>query len=346
MRLGVYIGRFQPFHLGHLHVVRQALMHVDRLLILIGSSGEPRTSDNPWNERERSNMILHGMPGDIPDVVDMLPIYDHGDDFIWAEGVRAAVGRHLGDLGQSEAQIYLAGHAKDETSFYLRMFPEWRKIVVQNHRKLSATPMREAFFLRFQQLPTADVGEAVSDWAEAWLVGNPEAHGVVSEEYLSTRIYKGAWANSPHPPIFTTTDSLVVSGDEIALIRRGRSPGCGRLALPGGFLEPHLRLLDNALKEFGEEAGDLISPAYLRRHLTQVQVFDKPGRDPRGRFITHVHRFDLPVGVKPRLVAGDDAEWAGWVHIDDIDRSQMFADHFKIIQLMMPKTDIQLPQAA
>ena len=36
--VGLYIGRFQPFHNGHLSVVREALKHCNNLIIVVGSA--------------------------------------------------------------------------------------------------------------------------------------------------------------------------------------------------------------------------------------------------------------------------------------------------------------------
>jgi len=333
MRLGVYIGRFQPFHLGHLHVVRQALAHCDRLLILIGSADEPRTTQNPWTAAERGSMIRAGLPGDIPDVTDTAPVRDFESNFTWAAGVRAAVQKHLADLGWSGAEVLLAGHAKDHTSFYLGMFPEWGSLDVDNFRQLSATPMRERFFDCGQALAIDEVGIDVHDWAEEWFYQNAQAVGWLTREYGAVREFRAHWRMAPHPPTFITTDALVVSAGHVAVIQRGKFPFRGLRALPGGFLEPNLSLLDNTLKEFSEECLDGKSAELLRSHLREVRVFDAPGRDPRGRFVSHVHLFDLH-GAFPTLTGGDDAEWAGWVPIDRLERSEMAFDHFKIIRSM------------
>lgn len=57
MSNGLYIGRFQPFHLGHLSAVKQALEQVDRLIIGIGSSQYHHTPENPFTGHERQKMI-------------------------------------------------------------------------------------------------------------------------------------------------------------------------------------------------------------------------------------------------------------------------------------------------
>ena len=43
----LYIGRFQPFHLGHLHIVKYILEVSKEVIIAIGSSGS-HTVHNPF----------------------------------------------------------------------------------------------------------------------------------------------------------------------------------------------------------------------------------------------------------------------------------------------------------
>lgn len=51
------IGRFQPFHLGHLHVLKDALRDYDVINIVIGSSQEDYTMENPLTSGERLEML-------------------------------------------------------------------------------------------------------------------------------------------------------------------------------------------------------------------------------------------------------------------------------------------------
>ena len=44
----VFIGRFQPFHLGHWQVVNTALSQAQQVIVLVGSSFQPRSTRNPW----------------------------------------------------------------------------------------------------------------------------------------------------------------------------------------------------------------------------------------------------------------------------------------------------------
>jgi nicotinamide-nucleotide adenylyltransferase len=54
---GLYIGRFQPFHLGHLEAVKHILGKVDELVIVVGSAHDSHTLDNPFTAGERITMI-------------------------------------------------------------------------------------------------------------------------------------------------------------------------------------------------------------------------------------------------------------------------------------------------
>ena len=54
---GIYIGRFQPFHKGHLYAVKEVLNEVDELIIGIGSAQESHTLENPFTAGERMLMI-------------------------------------------------------------------------------------------------------------------------------------------------------------------------------------------------------------------------------------------------------------------------------------------------
>jgi nicotinamide-nucleotide adenylyltransferase len=55
---GLLIGRFQPFHLGHLKALKFALSKVDMLWVGLGSSNKPLQKNNPFSAEERKDMIL------------------------------------------------------------------------------------------------------------------------------------------------------------------------------------------------------------------------------------------------------------------------------------------------
>ena len=54
---GLYVGRFQPFHLGHLGAIKAVLKEIDELVIVIGSAQYSHKMNNPFTAGERLVMI-------------------------------------------------------------------------------------------------------------------------------------------------------------------------------------------------------------------------------------------------------------------------------------------------
>ena len=97
-KIGLYIGRFQPFHRGHLSVVREALQNCDKLVIAIGSAQESRTKRNPWTFEERKKFIWRSLWG-LNERVIIVPIEDrkeYSDDGGWGQYVLDCVEEQCG----------------------------------------------------------------------------------------------------------------------------------------------------------------------------------------------------------------------------------------------------------
>ena len=124
------------------------------------------------------------------------------------------------------------------------------------------------------------------------------------------------------------------------LIERGRAPGKGLMALPGGFIEQRETAYQSALRELHEETGLALPPDTMQRSLCAAQVFDHPDRSQRGRTITHVHYFDLAERELPPVRAGDDAAKAMWVAIDRLTalEDRFLDDHFHILDRFLGLT--------
>jgi nicotinamide-nucleotide adenylyltransferase len=57
----LFIGRFQPLHLGHLSLLQQLSNQYEMIIIGIGSSQYHNTADNPFSEDERIQMITQSL---------------------------------------------------------------------------------------------------------------------------------------------------------------------------------------------------------------------------------------------------------------------------------------------
>lgn len=82
---GLLIGRFQPFHLGHLAALEYALSTVDKLWIGLGSSNKPSEKNNPFSAKERKQMILDSIDDSMKKRIEIYPIPDLENHIKWIE---------------------------------------------------------------------------------------------------------------------------------------------------------------------------------------------------------------------------------------------------------------------
>ncbi len=91
MTTGLLIGRFQPFHKGHLEVVKKLIQECDLLIIGIGSSQCSHTRENPFTGGERLSMIEEALADEkIPlHHYTLIPIPDINNNALWVSHVKA-----------------------------------------------------------------------------------------------------------------------------------------------------------------------------------------------------------------------------------------------------------------
>lgn len=257
--------------------------------------------------------------------------------------VQGLVTAHHGVPHRSPS-IGLIGHSKDHSSYYLKLFPQWGSLGVENVGGLSSTPLREALF----GVPSSGVAGGL-DWlaSAAEVIPGPvrsqladfchtDSYREVQEEHAFVCRYRQGWAAAPYAPTFVTVDAVLVQSGHILLVERKARPGRGLWALPGGFVDPHERLVDACLRELREETRLKVPAPVLKGSIRSQQVFDDPNRSARGRTITHAFHIELePAESLPRVRGGDDARQAFWVPLADLDPAQMFEDHYFIIREML-----------
>jgi nicotinamide-nucleotide adenylyltransferase len=61
VKRGLFVGRFQPFHNGHMEVIKGILRKVDEIVIVIGSAQHSHRLDNPFTAGERAVMIRRAL---------------------------------------------------------------------------------------------------------------------------------------------------------------------------------------------------------------------------------------------------------------------------------------------
>jgi nicotinamide-nucleotide adenylyltransferase len=85
---GLYIGRFQPYHLGHQAVIHKIVEEVDEVVIAIGSAQVSHTPENPFTAVERMTMI-YGALEDLRDRCYIIPLQDVDRNAVWATHVQS-----------------------------------------------------------------------------------------------------------------------------------------------------------------------------------------------------------------------------------------------------------------
>ena len=88
---GLLIGRFQPFHLGHLEALQFALSKVDKLWLGLGSSNKPMEKTNPFTIEERKQMILSSIDDSIKNKISIYSIPDLDNHVKWIENIDTIV---------------------------------------------------------------------------------------------------------------------------------------------------------------------------------------------------------------------------------------------------------------
>jgi len=118
-----------------------------------------------------------------------------------------------------------------------------------------------------------------------------------------------------------TVDGIVPFEGGVVVVRRGREPFRGRLALPGGIVEYGETVEDAVAREVHEETG-------LRTKAVRlIGLRSRPDRDPRGHFVSAVFLMEVVGG---HLRPGDDASAVDIVPLHPLP--DLAFDHSEILR--------------
>lgn len=124
-------------------------------------------------------------------------------------------------------------------------------------------------------------------------------------------------------------DAVLLSGEQIVLVRRKNEPYKGLLALPGGFVEADETVEEAVLREVREETGLGVEL------LGIVGIYSEPGRDPRGPVISICYAAKATGGS---LRASSDASCVE-LHFPDalpplaFDHNRMIGDSYEYLSM-------------
>jgi ADP-ribose pyrophosphatase YjhB (NUDIX family) len=125
---------------------------------------------------------------------------------------------------------------------------------------------------------------------------------------------------------------ILVRGEEVLLIKRGRPPALGAWSLPGGAQELGETAEAAARRELLEETGLTCGALTLVAHVDSIH------HDEAGRIQYHYTILDFCARyISGEAVAGGDVSEVAWVRAEDFDRYDLWEQARHVIALAMTR---------
>ncbi len=251
MSRGLFIGRFQPFHNGHLSKIESFQEEVDELLIGIGSSQYGYTKENPFTLEERIEMIENAVIGNCR----IIPIPDINNFSEWVS--------HVEKLCKRFDVVY----AGNETITKKLFESKGHKVVNWERDKngISGTSVRKAIAKE-----------------ENWKNMVPKSTSNLIDRIDGVKRIKNIFENCKYKNPILAVDGIIKYNENYVLIKRNVAPFKEMFACPGGYVEWGETLKSATIRGVKEETGlDFCIEGYLN-------YYDKIGKNPIEHYIIHV----------------------------------------------------------
>jgi len=329
-KVAIYIGRFQPLHEAHYANIEYCKNNYDETIVLVGSVNQRQSIKNPFPFHVIKNWINKCNKDAI-----VRPLRDYiYNETKWITQVEGIVNNEF--FGE-DVEFTIVGHCKDDSSYYLKEFPNFRiDLVDEKCNGISATSIRETYFGKDGQIP-ATVPHFVADTMMEFR--NTENFRILKDEYFYYENEKKMFENYPFPETlkFNCADAVVVCEGNVLLIQRKVAPGEGVWALPGGFVNRNETYRECALRELKEETNIKVPDRVLSMSIKKDKIFDNPKRNlgiPRisnAFFIEILPDYKNGYPKLPKVKGEDDAAAAKWFSLAEVKRMKLFDDHADII---------------
>lgn len=153
---GLYVGRFQPFHLGHLYAVRKILDEAEELVLVVGSAQYSHTVSNPFTAGERLVMIRGALLDEKVDLcrVWLVPVPDVHLHMMWVSALEGYTPRFVAVYSNEPLTRRLfmeAGYKVKNIPFYDRKVyssTEIRQRMVKGEAWEKYVPKKVASFVK------------------------------------------------------------------------------------------------------------------------------------------------------------------------------------------------------
>jgi len=355
----VFIGRFQPPHLGHIRSMVHALEISEKLIVIIGSANASRDLRNPFTDNDRVEMIKSSL--EEMDVDTSRVYFDFVQDRFyqnkhWITDVQKTVNSRMARNGwKDKYNVTLIGYKKDDTSWYLNAFKHWDFTETNAYThveglrdSLNSTEIRNLFYR--EQLPYIQnvVTESTFEYLRNMMKG-PDFKWLVKEFQFATAYEKNfsiptGWSMNAY-----TADAVVIQSGHILLIQREAPPGAGLWALPGGHVGCNETSDETVIRELREETKIDVPEKVLAGSIKGFRLFEHPDRSLRarlptvmGRTITVAYAIVLnDANPLPKVKGASDAYKAWWFPLSEVAqmRNKMFEDHYDIAHCFIDQLD-------
>lgn len=248
MKNAFVIGRFQPFHIGHLALIEAALSMADKVFVVVGSTNVLPTFVNPLPAEERIKVLLETFQGNPK--VSIHGIEDEPSNQQWVESVNSMINNLTDYSDPTDSGLFCGTKDKEyyEDNFIVPVY-------TVDCEGPSATGVRAAAYKGLKGnyeslLPSVSL-ESFRKHVES-----PEFERLRKEYLECTGTLAKATLSHPYSnPIDPVVHAALIQDKNILLIKRNSSRGYGQWAIPGGFLEKHESTMEGALRELKEETG-------------------------------------------------------------------------------------------
>ncbi|MBI2597787.1 MAG: nicotinamide-nucleotide adenylyltransferase [Candidatus Diapherotrites archaeon] len=90
MTRGLIVGRFQPYHIGHHEAVKRILKETDELIIVVGSSDNSHSIQNPFTAGERIEMISRALKAEkLFEKCFIVTVADVNENTVWTSKIKS-----------------------------------------------------------------------------------------------------------------------------------------------------------------------------------------------------------------------------------------------------------------
>lgn len=323
----VFIGRFQPFHNGHLRSVKLALKQSEKLIIILGGYRLSPSLRAPWSAEERMNMIKSCLSPSQLRRVQFVHVRDRlYCEEVWIDNVKGEVSKITGN----KEPVAIIGHEKDSSSYYLKVFSQWKFLETGNYEGINATDIRKIFFLSnslesiYEKIPK-QVAVCLKTYRKSIHFKNLRTKFLYVNNFLK---------NKKNIFPYEICNSIIFCCGYVLFVRSKDPLRKGLFSLPEAKpndKEDHKKC---SIRGILEEANISISIEKIEKGFQENRVFNYSERFPIGKQISYAYFFKLNENFLPEVSQGKGEESVEWILLDDVYllEDQIYSDHFQMIR--------------